>query len=430
MKMAWNPNLQKKLHSLYQNSMPHFKTSKLILPNLPHKVAHSAGEFEFLELFISKNHPNFSLLQLRFTPKNSTQTKEFFLEIKRNQKEILVRFDKYSRIAPIEIIKNALEILMQMQDSILTHNLNRRAISPEFKLPFIKEINDFLDFHTLFFKACQKSKCNFKEIWLEIGFGSGRHLLHNAKNYPDILHIGLEIHHPSLEQVARQIGIQNLENILILAFDARIFLELLPSNALHKIFVHFPVPWDKKPHRRIFSQAFVAQCARVLKQNGHLQLRTDSLEYFIFAKDLMEHFKNFFRIETHKNAQEAIVSKYEARWLREQKDIYNLECYALQISKNQRLDFDFAFNATLLPNNLSLQKIRQSDYFLNLEDLFLGNKNKLLKIAFGDFNYPETRYVLQDSNLHYFKNNPLPTAINHRAHNLLNACITHNKESL
>ncbi|TLD85305.1 tRNA (guanosine(46)-N7)-methyltransferase TrmB [Helicobacter sp. MIT 11-5569] len=410
--------------------MPHFKTSKLNLPNLPYTSIHSAGEFNFLELFTSLRHPNLSLLHVHFIPNNNTQPKEFFLEIKQTPKESLVRFDKHSRIAPIEIIKNALEILMQMQDSIITHNLNRNTITPEYKLPFIKDINDFLDFKELFKKICTKSKRNFEEIWLEIGFGSGRHLLHNAKENPNILHLGLEIHHPSLEQVARQIGIQALDNILILAFDARIFLELLPSNVLDKIFVHFPVPWDKKPHRRIFSHAFLTQSARVLKQNGHLQLRTDSLEYFTFVKDLMKDFTESFKVESQKNLQEEIISKYEARWLRHQKDIYNLECFALQTSKERALDFGFDFETSLKPKDFISKKFVKEDYFLNLEEIFLSNNNSLIKIAFGDFNYPETRYVIQDSKLHYFKSNPLPSKINHKAHNLLSACISsHFKES-
>lgn len=411
--------------------MPHFKTKTLTLPNLPYTSIHCAGEFTFKELFTSKNNSNTALLHTSFTPKKSAQRKEFFLEIKQSKKETLVRFDRYSRIAPIEIIKNALEILMQMQDSIMIHNLNRNTIPTEYKLPFIKEINDFLDFEHLLKKICEKSKRNFEEIWLEIGFGSGRHLLHNAKKYPNALHIGLEIHHPSLEQVARQIGIQKLENLLVLAFDARIFLELLPSNTLHKIFVHFPIPWEKKPHRRIFSAAFLTQSARVLKQGGHLQLRTDSLEYLTFAKDLMEHFKDSFKVEAHKNTQGGIISKYEARWLREQKEIYNLECFALQTSKKQTLDFAFNFDSTFSPSNLNPKKIVQEDYFLNIEDIFLGKKNTLVRVAFGDFNYPETRYIMQDSTLHYFRNNPLPSNINHKAHHLLNACISkHYKESL
>lgn len=410
--------------------MPHFKTPKLTLPDIPCKIQHDFGVFEFLELFISKNHPNFSLLQVCFTPTTETQKKDFFLEIKRNNEEVLVRLDKYSRIAPIEIVKNALRVLFKMQDFILTHNLNQRMITPEYKLPFIKEINDFLDFYAFFTDACIKNKQNFEDIWLEIGFGSGRHLLYNAKKYPDVLHIGIEIHYPSLEQVARQIGIQHLNNLFILAFDARIFLELLPSNILSKIFVHFPVPWDKKPHRRIFSRAFVEQCARTLKKSGHLQLRTDSLEYFTFTQDLMKHFEDFFKIKSFINTEEVVISKYEARWLREQKNIYNLECFALQASKERMLDFNFSFDSTAFSSNFNTKKIIQKDYFLNLEDVFLGYKNRLLRVAFGDFNYPETRYVMQDVSLHYFKNNPLPTVINHKAHNLLNTCISNSFKEL
>lgn len=407
--------------------MPHFKTKHLKLPTLPLKVSHKTGEFAFLEFLISKNNPNFGLLHTRFTP-NSQAPQDFFLEIKNmeSQTEMLVRFDKYSRIAPIEIIKNALAILMRFQDSITTHNLNPSNISSEHKLPFIKDINAFLDFQNLIKTKSTESQTQFQEIWLEIGFGSGRHLLHNAQNHSKILHIGLEIHHPSLEQVARQIGLQRLNNILILAYDARIFLELLPSNVLDKIFVHFPVPWDKKPHRRIFSQAFLTQCARVLQQNGHLQLRTDSLEYFTFAKNLAQSFANDFKVESQTNTQETITSKYEARWLRENKDIFNLELYALQTSKEQSLDFAFDFyNSTLNLANFKRIKCVENGYFLHTEDLFIGKETSIMRATLGDFNYPETRYIVQDAHLHYFRSNPLPTHNNHKAHNLLVELIAH-----
>lgn len=115
-----------------------------------------------------------------------------------------------------------------------------------------------------------------REIRVEIGFGSGRHLLHQAQNNPNVLFIGIEIHKPSIEQVLKQINIQNIKNIYILEYDARLFMELLPSNSVGKIFVHFPVPWDKKPHRRVISAAFVNEAKRVLMAQGTLELRTDS----------------------------------------------------------------------------------------------------------------------------------------------------------
>ncbi|RDU64398.1 MULTISPECIES: tRNA (guanosine(46)-N7)-methyltransferase TrmB [Helicobacter] len=422
--------------------MPHFKTAQLKLPNLPSKVTHSLGEFCFMQVFHSTQNPHFSLLQVYFIPKDSKEKiKKFFLEIKtrlkapHKTKETIVHLDKNSRISPIEIIKSALKILMDFQDSILSHNLNGKSQALECKLPFIREIEDFLDFENLlktFARESQVSKnTNFlPKVWLEIGFGSGRYLLHNAKNYPEILHIGLEIHSPSLEQVARQIGLLGLKNILILSYDARIFLEILPSNTLDKIFVHFPVPWDKQPHRRILSHTFLTQSARVLKEKGHLQLRTDSLDYFNYAKNLAQDFKTDFQIQSHVNAEEAIISKYEARWLRQNKDIYTLEFLALHSSTSRKLDFDFAFLDSavqpllFLPKNFQRTKIVQKDYFLHLEDLFISPYDSssppcLLKISFGDFNYPQTRYALQTNHLEYFKENPLPTYLNYKAHQQL-----------
>ncbi|TLD87558.1 tRNA (guanosine(46)-N7)-methyltransferase TrmB [Helicobacter sp. MIT 05-5294] len=461
--------------------MPHFKTTQLKLPNLPLRVAHPLGEFCFVQNFHSTQNPNFSLLQVSFIPKDSTKnTKKFFLEIKTRPKskdklqETIVRFDKNSRISPVEILKNALKILMDFQDSILTHNLNSKGIALEHKLPFIKSIEDFLDFENLLNLQKPKLKLefpqnpmssdskDFPQIWLEIGFGSGRHLLHNAKNHPEILHIGLEIHFPSLEQVARQIGLHNLQNILILSYDARIFLELLPSNVLDKIFVHFPVPWDKQPNRRILSEAFLQQSARTLKPQGHLQLRTDSLEYFNYAKTLAQNFTTEFTTHSQINADEAITSKYEARWKRENKTLYNLEFFALRHSNERKLDFAFDFLDShsqplyLYPKNFQKTKIVQDNYFLHLEDLLLedsayfspyqtaqnkSNKPRiqesfrdsntphsscLLKCSFGDFNYPQTRYVLQTDSMEYFRETPLPTYLNHQAHLRLLELIQNN----
>ena len=122
-----------------------------------------------------------------------------------------------------------------------------------------------------------------REIWVEIGFGSGRHLLHQAKKHPEIQFIGLEIHKPSIEQVLKQCELQGISNILVVDYDARLFMEFLASNVVGRILVHFPVPWDKKPHRRVFSAAFIEEALRVLRPNGTLELRTDSQLYFEFS---------------------------------------------------------------------------------------------------------------------------------------------------
>ncbi len=98
---------------------------------------------------------------------------------------------------------------------------------------------------------------NQNEIYIEIGFGSGRHLLYQAKINPNALIIGVEIYTPALEQVAKLALDQGIKNVLLIKTDARLLLSIMESNLIDKIFLHFPVPWDKKPHRRVVGLNFI-----------------------------------------------------------------------------------------------------------------------------------------------------------------------------
>ncbi|WP_104722093.1 tRNA (guanosine(46)-N7)-methyltransferase TrmB [Helicobacter mesocricetorum] len=400
--------------------MPHFKSHTFTLPTLPFETTTKEGSFYFLQHYVSAYFKNHSLLHTRYTPYN-LPPKDFFLAIKNSpkQNQYLIKCDKSSKIVPIEIAKTALLFLANQQNSLINHNLTPKNITPSFKLPFIKEIADI--------KELLDSSI-FQTLWLEIGFGSGRHLLHNAKNNPDILHIGLEIHHPSLEQVARQIGLCKLTNILIINYDAKIFLELLPTHTLERIFVHFPVPWDKKPHRRVFSQSFLAQAHKVLKEQGTLELRTDSKEYFEYVQTLTKE-SPFFTSEVMINKQNEITSKYEARWRKQQKDIYDLVLTAKNTQKNTRKTYDFTFPPTdtikqPIFKEFTPYKILKKDYFLSLEDLLIESNStqkpqKILKISFGEFHSPQNRYIIIGDKIQYFKEEPLPTGANYQSHRLL-----------
>lgn len=400
--------------------MPHFKTIKLGNKVFPIKESINSDSFIFDDRLYSVLYPQLSLILARYTniDKNSV-SHEFLLEIK-ELKETLVKCNKDTKIAPIEIMKNALKAFAKDED-IISHNLSPNKISSDLKFPFIHHINDFLNFND--FISSKKAK--EKEIWIEIGFGSGRNLIHNAQNYPNILHIGLEIHTPSIEQVARQIGLMHLKNVSILSYDARIFLELLPSNIIDKILVHFPVPWDKSPHRRIFSEIFIKQASRVLKNGKTLELRTDSKEYFLYAKELACK-NNSISLNEFTNKEANIVSKYEARWQKMDKDIYDLILTSLVDSSQIVNNYNFSFNNIELlskcmnGNNFAKQKIIKDGYFVSIDDMFVSkNGKKMLKISFGDFNYPESRYIIIDKEVRYLKSSPLPTLINQKCHNIL-----------
>ena len=206
--------------------------------------------------------------------------KEFLLTKVPKKGNDLLKLDTPTRLSPVSLMKRALnEYAVSSGAEILfsnTHSLKNR-IEPQER--YLKTIEYFLnDFNT------------DKEVFIEVGFGSGTHLLHQAGSNPDKIVIGLEIHTPSIEQVLKQAELQGIENILVINYDARLFLEFLRSNSVGRIFVHFPVPWDKKPHRRVMSPEFISESMRVLKKGGTLELRTDSPKYFAYSYSLLKYF--------------------------------------------------------------------------------------------------------------------------------------------
>jgi len=345
---------------------------------------------------------------------------EFLLQLKPDTKATLLKYDKVSRPLKVNLLKEALatvseELGLEVLSSNIAISNTKQALSSE----YFKKIEDF-------------ENINFPKdkVSVEVGFGSGRHLLYQAQKNPDILFIGLEIHTPSAQQVLKQIALQNISNIWVVNYDARLFLEMLPSNICETIFVHFPVPWDKKPHRRVMSDEFIAECMRVLKVDGSLELRTDSPNYFEYNEELLTHFPSY-KSTIEKNKDLAISSKYEDRWKKQGKDIWDVTIYAKDVSANIEINKDFSFNIENnilqenLENNLPTKAVVKDGYFVHMEHLYIVNENKfLLHLTMGSFNKPLAKYLLiQNNEITYFQTNPIPTSANQHAHKLINELI-------
>ncbi|MDD3477152.1 MAG: tRNA (guanosine(46)-N7)-methyltransferase TrmB, partial [Sulfurimonas sp.] len=279
--------------------------------------------------FIAKNasHQEEKLISV------SVDEDNFFLLVVDEDSKKLLKSDKLTRPASIFNVHKA---LLSYADAsgmdVISSNVPQHQKNIHLReVKALKDINYFAtDFPTN------------KKICIEVGFGSGRHLLHQAQNNPDTLYIGIEIHTPSIEQVLKQITIQNIENILVLNYDARLFMELVPSNRIDKIYVHFPVPWDKKPHRRVISKDFIEEATRILNVNGRLELRTDSENYYAYS---YETFIAFAKTTLHinKNRDIAITSKYEDRWKKMQKNFYDVTMINSEHSPELSLEGNFDF---------------------------------------------------------------------------------------
>jgi tRNA (guanine-N7-)-methyltransferase len=349
------------------------------------------------------------------------ENKEFLLSLKPKNDDFMIKADKVTRISPVTLVKNALNAYVNLNDAnVLFSNTNNLKQKEEIINKYLKDINYFVDeFNT------------DKEIQIEIGFGSGRHLLHQAKENPHIQFIGLEIHYPSIEQLLKQLEIQNITNVLVVNYDARLFMEFIESNKVGKIFVHFPVPWDKKPHRRIYSNEFVNEALRVLKVGGTLELRTDSRKYFDFCTEVLTNLPKG-RITIDINKDLAVSSKYEDRWKKQGKNIYDVVLEAFNIDENINLNFDFSFDFKIdfnkILKDIPTKSLIEKNYFIHVEELYtIENRDNsgLIKITMGNFDRPVTKYIyVNEGNVSYYQGNPLPTSSNISAHEKLKEILS------
>jgi len=382
--------------------MPNFKTNKLTMPKFPTNFGDTKFEY------IAKSDKDESLIKV------TQKDEEFFLQIKLKSDKYLIKGDKISRPSQVVFLQQALRDFRDLcACKTVYSNLEPQKIKNKKRYKFLKDINFFAnDFE------------NKKEIWIEVGFGSGRHLLHQAKVNPNIQFIGIEIHKPSLEQVAKLCELQYTENIYLLDCDARIFFEFLDSNSVGKIFVHFPVPWDKKPQRRVISNEFINESVRILKKEGRLELRTDSEKYFEYSfKEFLKLHKATLHVKKNQNLD--VSSKYEDRWKKQEKDIYDITLINEKISQSKdkigKISFDSFYEFSKIKDKFSRIVKQNGESFLHIEDIFSINKNEgIIKVSFGASSKNERAYILFLKNyVSYFPNNILQTKANKKANRLL-----------
>jgi len=386
--------------------MPNIQTKKFFHPSYPFE------KYGYEFLFATRFNSNKSLIMIR------KDKKEFFIEVIKRENDYLIKAEKLTRISPVFIIQDALKILKEKLNLKLTYS---NIDSKKSKL-HLNEDDRYLKKIDFFIKEFKP----VSPIVIEIGFGSGRHLLQRAKEDKNTTFIGIEIHKPSIEQVIKQCKLQDINNLLILDYDARIFLELLESKSVKTIYLHFPVPWDKKPHRRVISKEFIKECQRVLIKDGTFELRTDSQNYYNYSFEVFNSLSKF-DLKIRKNYALDITSKYEARWLKQEKNIYDL----IMINTNEsdidkkiyKIEFEKEFFKYFSDFSKTFQRecIRAKEYFVNFESIYPIFENEgLIKVTLGSYNRSEHKYILfKENKVKYFPTNLLPVKTNYDAHLLL-----------
>jgi tRNA (guanine-N7-)-methyltransferase len=153
------------------------------------------------------------------------------------------------------------------------------------------------------------------DVWLEVGFGSGEHLLEQARANPRVGLIGAEPYEAGVAKLLSKLSLsptggevegderkpdmafaaragEGVSNIRIHEGDARDIVEALPDACLGRVFILFPDPWPKTRHhkRRFVQTEMLDALARVMKPGAELRLASDDSAYVEWTLErLMAH---------------------------------------------------------------------------------------------------------------------------------------------
>ena len=120
-----------------------------------------------------------------------------------------------------------------------------------------------------------------RELWLEIGFGGGEHLLARAAEHPDVGFIGCEPFVNGVAKLLAGVAARDLDNVRVHSDDALALLDAAPEACFSRAYLLYPDPWPKRRQqkRRFVSEQNIAALARVLKPGGELRFATDIDDY-------------------------------------------------------------------------------------------------------------------------------------------------------
>jgi tRNA (guanine-N7-)-methyltransferase len=120
-----------------------------------------------------------------------------------------------------------------------------------------------------------------REVWVEVGFGAGEHMVHQAARNPQVGLIGAEPFMNAVAMLLGRIREAGVDNIRVHPGDARDLFDVLPEASVAKAFLLYPDPWPKARHhrRRFVTVEHLEPLARVLKPGAEFRVATDIPDY-------------------------------------------------------------------------------------------------------------------------------------------------------
>ena len=188
--------------------------------------------------------------------------------------------------------------------------------------------SDYLIKNPTDFKGKWKSLFkNDNPIYIEIGMGKGKFLLENALKYKNINYIGIERFDSVMAKAIKKIP-EDIENIKLIRMNA-LDIDKVFLKEIDLIYLNFSDPWPKKRwyDRRLTSKIFLDKYDSLFKNTKRIEMKTDNEDLFIYSLETLSN-KGYalsdISFDYHKTHSDIIMSEYEERFSKEEKNVYHL----------------------------------------------------------------------------------------------------------
>ena len=129
---------------------------------------------------------------------------------------------------------------------------------------------------------------NNNPIVLELGCGKGEYSNGLAEKYPDKNFIGIDIKGARIWRGSKNAQEKNLNNVCFLRTQIEYIEGCFSKDEVSEIWITFPDPQPNKEKKRLTHLVFLNRYKNVLKNNGIVHLKTDSVELYDFTLDVIK----------------------------------------------------------------------------------------------------------------------------------------------
>lgn len=186
---------------------------------------------------------------------------------------------------------------------------------------------------------------NNKPIVVELGCGKGEYTVGLARLFPDKNFIGVDIKGARIWRGAKTSFDEGLTNVAFLRTRIELINSFFAANEVDEIWITFPDPQMKKRRakKRLTSTGFLGRYQQFLKNNGWVNLKTDSTFLYEYTNAVVHENK----LVIHKNTSDL----YSENWTDK---ILSIQTHyeQLHIDEGDRINY-IAFE---LPQNIKLSE--------------------------------------------------------------------------